>query len=1341
MSVRYGWIHCHTENSIKDSFMTIKQLVSKAKDMGCPAVTLTDHGTLTGVRAFLKECAKQGIKGVPGVEAYVVDDGENIRKHLILLPKDNVGYKQISLAVTESNKNIVTSSRNKKLVYPCMNKSILKKYFGSASEGYGHVIATSACVGGVVAGIAFESAEASDTYASHMKLIKASDDATKLIGEKEALLESLTEKKAELDALSKKSYGKQKKAAQNVDDPVKKEECLKAISEDEKKSLDAKELLPKIREDIASVKKEITGLKKNVLTATEYKRRTKLANDAKKFVVSDEQLYKLFRQAMIDYDDLFGHGNFYCELQNHGMENEIKYMPKLAEIAKTLEIPVVAANDAHMVAREDVKARKYVNALRFSNFKYYEPNVGEEELYLKSDEELCEWLAKILPDDVVTEAMENVGVILDSCEVTFEKEPHYPRFDNFLSKEESEQLLEELARKAIPDKYPVWNDELEARLMYELSIINSMGFTDYFLVVQDFLNIGRKLGHVPESRLEELRTKSSKMSLTEFVSFIEADQSAVGLSIGPGRGSGAGSIVCYLIGITSVDPIKYQLVFERFLNPERVSMPDIDSDFSNEIRDLVIEYCRKKYGYDGVSGIMTRSTLAAKAVIERVCSVYGSEKNDDSKSFLKLSDKIKKCIPNKPGVRLKDCENEINKKFKDTADAEDVAQILELAKKLEGTYINIGQHAAGVVISDNGDLKQHVPLMWDPENLLWKTQWDKDEVESGGLLKMDFLGLINLDIITKTLRLMQKNGKDVPDVEKLTDDCDPAVVEMMAKGQTDAVFQFSSSGMKSTLASFKPTTFEDLILLIAIFRPGPMQFIGDVTDVKNGKKKMQFLVPELEPILSNTYGAIIYQEQVMQIFQQLAGYSLGGADLVRRAMGHKEVDLLKIEREAFINGDEKRGIDGCLKKCSSMTPEIGNKLFDQMMKFAEYAFNKSHATAYAKVAYITAWLNYYHPAEYLATCIQYAKNEEKPALVVNCKKAGVDIRVPDVNESDVDVKVSDSEILLGLSQVSGLNQGSYKIVAERDENGPFTSISDFIKRVKLNKRTLVSLLNAGAFDMMIGGISKRNGLRSKIGIWADDIKELNEEIANKQSLEQVLEALAAGDIEKAKSLNKGKKPARKSVETKLANAEQIISDLNVSIWNIRIPDTAYDLGEELSLEKEALGFFVSGHPLDVYEDVTSITSLEPTVKGDLATLVATVSELKKYKSKKTGDDFAFLSLDTRLGTIKGCCFEKDVVGLLSEKTFVFKGYIKEDDEENTFYIKKAEDPSKRAVRVLYPVSTIADIVLSEQAKVMEHEVESSDYVLRWFIRKTGEFIDTEIHLPKAFVEENNLTIA
>jgi DNA polymerase-3 subunit alpha len=864
-------------------------------------------------------------------------------------------------------------------------------------------------------------------------------------------------------------------------------------------------------------------------------------------------------------------------------------------------------------------------------------------------------------------------------------------------------LVQKTIEGITDDKYADFNEALIARMEYELNIIINMGFSNYFLIVQDFLSIGRKIGHMPKERLDYLKTHYMEMGIKEMVDYIDADQSMPGLTIGPGRGSAAGSLVAYLLGITSIDPIKNGLLFERFLNPERVSMPDIDSDLSKSdfdygVRDIVIEYVSKKYQHDGICGITTPSTLAARAAIKAIARIYGSKKikkmsevkklsqaeEDQIKSeYLKLGDLINTVVPKEPNTtffgKISDksdatVDDALRNKFRDNQDAMD---IITMAEKLEGVSVNFGRHACGIIISDNGDVGEYAPLMMDTDSGTYKIQMDAEQAEAKGFLKMDFLGLKNLNIITMVLREIYENYGIKLDALHLPKTGEIAgrpirnvYSDVFSAGLTNAVFQFESAGMKKMLKKFGPESFDDIVLLVACYRPGPMQYLEGIISRKHGRPTALTAldrIKECHDIVAPTYGAIVYQEQVQQVFRNLAGYSLGQADNVRRAMGHKKMDILVKEEDAFLHGDASRNIKGCEANGINLTDAA--ELFSNMIDFAKYAFNKSHAAAYAETAYITAWLKANFPTEFYASTLNFTDAKKMPGLIAEAAKFGVVVKGPDINMSQNIFSGKGNEIYFGFSGIKGIGASA------EDVAGPYKSIPDFLLRSSLSDSTIGTLIDVGAFDRFC---ACRTAVKDSVAFalnFREIIRKKTKDIARfKEMLSDVNNGIEL-DRKKYKITTKGL-PGKANLEKKISEAEEAIEENRDAIKGMIIPQgMADDKDANFAKEKELLGMYVSGHPLDLYGTPEEyrcqpIGDLEvPDEKSTSFTRIfGMVTGLTIRQRKSDGADMAFFTLEDKTGSIDVKCFTEQYTlfgNMIKEGVpLILVGNIKVDDSNN-----------------------------------------------------------------------------
>ncbi len=839
-----------------------------------------------------------------------------------------------------------------------------------------------------------------------------------------------------------------------------------------------------------------------------------LAGELPKLLVDDR--YDEAKALVMQYKELFGE-DYYLELQNHGLPEQLKINPMLIRLSKECGVELVATNDVHYIEKKDSLAQDVLVCVQTGKL-LSDPNrmkFSTDEFYFKSPEEMAELF------QAVPEAIENSYKIAHQCNVVLERNnaliPKYVPETGQTPYEFLKDLVEEGLRK----KYDVITPEVRERADYELGIINKMGFVEYYLIVWDYI-------HYAESQ---------------------------GIPVGPGRGSGAGSIIAYAIGITKIEPLRFNLLFERFLNPERVSMPDFDVDFCVDRRGEVIDYVIRKYGKDNVAQIVTFGTMAAKAAIKdvgRVLNVPIADVNrvtkmiKDSKSHLKWMLGIEEEKDKKTGNVIDHRSKELIEVYETD---ETMRQVLDLAMALEGQPRNTSKHAAGVVICRE-PLSDHVPLQKNGDDVT--TQYNMTQVEKLGLLKMDFLGLRTLTDIHKAIQLVKKTTGIELDFSKETYS-DPNIYELISNGDTDAVFQLESSGMKKTMMDLKPTCLEDIIAGIALFRPGPMNEIPRFIDGKYHPENVQYDHPMLRSILEVTYGCMVYQEQVMQIVQKMAGFSMGRADMVRRAMGHKDPAEMARQREVFIHGEVAEDgtvlVDGCVRR--GIPEETGTLIFDKMEKFAEYAFNKSHATVYAVVAYQTAYLKRYHIVEYLAAVLnnRITNSDEIKKYVGYCVSHDIKVLPPSVNQSEVDFSVQNGNIIYGLAGIKnvGLNIVG-NIVEERQKNGEYKDLKDFIKRVDvsvLNKRLIESLIKSGAFDCF--------------GKTRSQLMNVYESV-----ITQVLSD-------------------RKSKESGQFSMFDLLGDAgDEPVKYPAIPE--YDQKYKLALEKEALGIYLTGNPLEDYRD-------------------------------------------------------------------------------------------------------------------------------------------------------------
>ena len=823
-------------------------------------------------------------------------------------------------------------------------------------------------------------------------------------------------------------------------------------------------------------------------------------------------MYEEGKKAALRYQRIFGEGNFFLELQDHGIPMQKTVNQGLLRMSQDTGIPLVATNDCHYINREDEKSHDILLCIQTGKKVADENRMRYEggQYYVKSEEEMKNLFPYAL------EALENTHKIAMRCNVEIEfGVTKIPQFDVPGGKT-SWEYLNELCTSGFEKRYPEDDGSLRKRLDYELSVIQSMGYVDYFLIVWDFIHFARSHD----------------------------------IMVGPGRGSAAGSIVSYSLGITDIDPIRYNLLFERFLNPERVSMPDIDIDFCFERRQEVIDYVVQKYGRDRVVQIVTFGTLAAKGVVRDVGRVLDMP-------YAKC-DAVAKMIPGDLGMTLDKALK--TPELREAYDSDpEIKYLIDMSRRLEGLPRHTSMHAAGVVISRN-KVDEYVPLSRAQDGSI-TTQFTMTTLEELGLLKMDFLGLRTLTVIQNAVRQTEKTHGIHIDLNQI-DYNDRAVLESLGTGKNDGVFQLESGGMKSFMKELKPENLEDIIAGISLYRPGPMDFIPKYLKGKNDRSSITYDCPQLEPILSPTYGCIVYQEQVMQIVRDLAGYTLGRSDLVRRAMSKKKAAVMEKERQNFVYGNPEEGVKGCI--ANGIDEKTANTIYDEMIDFAKYAFNKSHAAAYAVVSYQTAYLKYYYPVEFMAALMTSVKDNVSKVseYILTCRQMGMKIMPPDINEGEGGFSVSSGAIRYGLSAIKSIGQSVVdEIVKERTARGPFTSLENFIDRMsnkEVNKRTIESFIKSGALDSLPG--------------------------TRKQKF-----------LVSAALLDQKNKEKKNSMEGQMSLFD-FVEEEEKEQFQITFPDVGeYTKEELLAFEKEMLGVYVSGHPLEEYMDlwkknVTAVSS-------------------------------------------------------------------------------------------------------------------------------------------------------
>jgi len=929
-----------------------------------------------------------------------------------------------------------------------------------------------------------------------------------------------------------------------------------------------------------------------------------LAGEVQRYLVRG--MYEEAKKAALKYGEIFGRENYFLELQDHGIPEQKNVNQQLLRMSRELGIPLVATNDVHYTYAQDASAHDILLCIQTGKRLADEDRMRYEggQYYVKSPEEMAELFPYAL------EALENTHRIAERCHVEIEfgvtKLPKYDVPEGYTSWE----YLNKLCFEGLEKRYSPVTDELKDRLDYELGTIRQMGYVDYFLIVWDFIKYAR-------------------------------DHE---IMVGPGRGSAAGSLVAYTLGITQLDPIRYNLLFERFLNPERVSMPDIDVDFCFERRQEVIDYVVRKYGKDRVVQIVTFGTLAARGVIRDVGRVMDLP--------YAMVDSIAKMIPQEPNITI-DKALEVNSELKKTYEEdEQIHTLIDMSRRLEGLPRHTSMHAAGVVISQKA-VDEYVPLSRASDGSI-TTQFTMTTLEELGLLKMDFLGLRTLTVIQNAVRMAEKNTGKMIDMDTI-DYNDRAVLESLGTGKTDGVFQLESAGMKNFMKELKPQNLEDIIAGISLYRPGPMDFIPQYIRGKNHPETITYDCPELAPILEPTYGCIVYQEQVMQIVRALGGYTLGRSDLLRRAMSKKKAAVMQKERQNFVYGNEAEGVPGCIK--NGISEKVANKIYDDMIDFAKYAFNKSHAAAYAIVAYQTAYLKYHYPVEFMAALMtSVIDNPRKVAeYIYSCRQMGISILPPDINRGESGFSVDGRSIRYGLSAIKSVGKPVIEaIVAEREAHGIYRSLKNLIERLsgkEVNKRTIESFIKSGALDSL-------GGTRKQLMLTYVPIMD---------------------------SVNREKKYAM----TGQLSLFDLVGEEERKEYEIRMPDVGeYEKEQLLAFEKEVLGIYVSGHPLDDYEalwrkNISAVTSdfvwdeeTGSTRAADNSyAVIGGMITSKTVKYTRKNQAMAFFTVEDLVGAVEVVVFPRDYErfrSILTEDRKVFvRGRVSgEEDKDSKLICEK-----------------------------------------------------------------------
>lgn len=1227
--VKNGFLHCHTMFSLFDSAVTPDELVKRAKELGAENITLTDHGTLLGIEPFMDAGAKYKINTIPGVELYLKH-----REHFILFAKNYKGYQAISKTMRNADYQPAKKSKKNKdseegsqRYYACVPDDVLLQLKGNEN-----IVATTACMQGPIAKILLynfrirkkinkiENAK-KEIHPMYLDYRESDDIIKNLLVKKENLKnEEKTNKKNTSSAQAKK-IRKLKKEIDSGQVSLFYDQQLREYT-DKKNFYDYCVLrLKKIKEELSDIDnqiKEHRKIKKNL--KSKYDRYIELDDRISSMstqLLSEESLLQKAKDMVLYYADVFP--NFYIELQYHGIEEEAYIMPLLASIARSLAIPVIAGNDAHMVdnTEDSLLARQI---MRFNYFeRHQELGEADKELYLKSDEELTVALRKILDKDIVQQAIDNLS-ILSECRVVMETKEHYPKIKDGPSFDE---LLEDARKKKI--KQGKWNDVYEKRLRHEMKVIKEMGYVDYHLVVRDFCNAARKLGTIPKNQIQYCPS-----DFNDAIAWVKAKGFRTGIGVGPGRGSAGGSLVCYLLGITNIDPVKYNLLFERFLNPERVSMPDIDTDVKTSLRPLIIRYLKWKFGEKAVCSIATETKYKAKGAIKAAGRDRASElcMHLPKKEYISaVSDYMNKFVY--PIIDAMDDNDSLNTN-RAYEDGTEEAIIWRRAKLIENKLFATGLHAGGVVISDNDDINEYIPLAWNEENQVWAAQCDMVKLETRGMIKMDLLGLSTLDIVSDCLQLIEQRTGRIINPDEIP--FEPIVFrEIYAKGKTNSVFQFESPGMKKMLKDFKPESIEDVILLVAAYRPGPMQFIPDIIDVKNGRKKPSYVVPELKDILDSTYGYPVYQEQLMSIFHVCAGFSLGKADIVRRYMSKKKVENFLEFKPEFVTGLMNTGA----------TEKGAIELWDSLTDFAKYAFNRSHAAAYAIVSYQTAWLKYHYPTEFFCAMFNNKEQKKFTPIMDDCKDFHVNILPVDINHSQYEFSIEDAGIRFGFKGIKGIGDSNLL----KDSTRGYHSFKDFVlkdmliedngKITQMKSSVVENLINSGAFDKIY---KNRERLLEHYSVISDIIKRATD-----------LKALTY-------AIN------------------------HYEMTDILSRDEYYNIQKE----NELLGSIISIHPLDGYmnDKFYKCTPYSELTSGNVKIMGFVVEQKKKFSKK--GNLMQVYSIEGFSGKLSAVQMG-DALSYVGKVVIIAGSY-----QKDTLFVRSISCLSKGLTTGTYIIKTLED---------------------------------------------------
>ncbi len=1213
--LNYAVIHSHSEHSIKDSAMSVSKYVKTASEMGYEALALTDLGSMTGIIEFIKECKENKVKAIPGIEATFNDKLSS----LILLAKNYKGFIEINNAFKKANENIYIEP-DSLIRYPLFSMDILNDCLDSEN-----VAVIIPCNHGIISDYLLRN----NVIDKKIEALKELQKKYPSPNDKSYILNTEKLKKIE-EQINVLSERKKKISAIKEKDFVKKLCALEAIKDIEpetyhkkKKSLDIELLnakkekseLPLIEEKLKNLKEQKKILK---LKLTSVKKKHKDFNKIQKEIdelseeyLSNNEVSEQIDSVITQLKDKFSN-SLYFELCNHNNADEKIIINEYIRLSKIHNIRMLISNDVKYALESDYIS--YQLNISLKNKEWISDETLIKNRHIRSYDEIAYSLKGRISDVDLLVAFRNTNELVSSISFEYpdcylDKNKHYPKYISEDGYKNAEQTLRERVKKGILNRgftQDTFTKNYIDRMRMELETIIEMGFADYLLIVQDYILYGKTLQKY---------------------------------GVGPGRGSAAGSLVCYLLEITNIDPIKYNLKFERFLNPYRVTMPDIDTDFSSEIRYKVADYVADKYGRDTVAFIRTKSTQQGRNSIRNMARVLGYRDNND---YSKSADKIAKDIPFNFKGSLNDYKETLFSNYTKKIEKEIITKAIEN----EGSMTAIGTHAAGVIIGDGRPLTEYVPVFYNPKMEEWSVSCDKEEAEEIGLLKMDFLGLNNLDVICETVERVKKYRNIDLDMDNIPFESE-VFENIFSTGSTVSIFQFESKGMRDMLKTFKPTCFEDIILLVSAYRPGPMEFIPDIIKSKNGELKPEYCVLELEEILSPTYGYPIYQEQLMDIFSKCAGFSQGEADIIRRYMSKKKVDKFKKYKNQFINGLIEHGA----------VNEKAEELWDSLVSFSEYAFNKSHATAYAFVSYQTAYLKYHYPEYYMCAVLNNINPKKLSSTLYECREMGIKIYLPDINKAYENFENTGDGIIFGFSRIKNVKNKILPLIEEKKENGAFISFKDFVRRTRISNKLVFPLIEAGCFD------GYRSGMRTSYKIAYSDIMAILDNISKSESNIAKLE----------EKINNAKKPKKSMIDDLEAEKNRLADfEKEYSLYSPSVDIT--DNEDCLERERELLGAYVSGHPLDAYKNhyktgkVTMIADILSVKDNDNdsddedeqnsynisntnVTCLGIIKDVFITHRKTDNKEMAFFNLEDYTGTIGINCFTK--------KYEQFSKYIKE----------------------------------------------------------------------------------